>query len=669
MPSYVRQSYDVIINGKGYLLARPGQTGRGQRSWRRRKPPKSDFRIAYGDVQQGELEGEFIVNFDNTPASGWGQQRRLRGGEGRYAYAQNVDARVPGQVILGPLVTAVTLAAISATAPNGNGIMGGFYEFTAGNSGKVYFAWGQFIVGITTSTMAVDAQEDLTEAADLNLANAYVRQVAVFDTYAHLAVANDSTEVAHVLVRQTADGDANFAKGNAGTEYDALCVSADSTGAVLYGAKREDSPSTSQIDKLPSGTAATTGTWTDNNVKIGDTGEICKWLVPYGYQIFAAMPNGFYGFDEALNSPNVLPELRNYRGTSNGLQAWQWHGSLWIPTARGLAFYNGSVGFAGPDVGTTVLKDSGSDHFGNPVSGCGDAEWQYVSYWNGSASGTIYIFAGREDDGSPTGLVWHPIIFLDTASQAAIGCMAITGQTTPPKLLLGRKGTVATALQHCMVSRAENPLQDPLYEYAASGTLYTSEHDCGVAGVSGTLEDITVSFTDVDADETLVVSYSMDHGTTWTQLRNSAGTAVTLNNNTSSPYVGYPVNDSTRVGETVQFKVAFARGSTVTKTPVLLSIKARVIKRYTRVQLIDCTTRIRDDLEDRNGNVCLDSGATLLSNLTDLEGGTTRFTVTDPLGTALTCLLHGDVQVDNPADMDDAYPELLATFRLRVLTV
>lgn len=662
---FTTSPFDLTITSrgvtKGFLLAHKDQVRDGARVWQRQNPLKPDFRYPYPDVQPGQLEGEFIIAFDSGHA-GWGEARRRT--PNRYAFGRNVDARFGGQITLAPLLTAVDCSAArtGTTAPAANPV--GFYEFPAGSSTTVYFAWGQYVVAVadTASPITVSQKSDFRAAAGLNLANAVITQVAVFDRNAHLASYNTSDGTAHTLIRHTAD--ATLAAGNAGTEYDAIVTSADSTGAVLYAVKRESS--LTQIDKLTAGANPTdTANWTDNGIQLGDPGEICRWLTAFRWQVFASQPNGLHAFDEGLNSVNILPDLRFYRNATNGQQALVWHGKLYVPHVRGLFAYDGNnVESVGPVHGLTLGRDTDSRRFGYPTALVGDADWLYVAMWNGTDT---YVFAGQEGEGG--GLVWHPWLYLSAVGP--VTCLYITAQPSGmPRLLLGSK-TEATALEWCELPRADNPLQDPPTSYAASGTFITSTHDAGLPGITMTFEDVVVEVdnlhgttTDAGEQRYITIEYRMADTDSWTSLGDVlAGT----NSATNVIQTLRPASDTT--GRTVQFRVTFNRGTNTDETPVLRTLKARVIKRLTRTELTNLSVQLRDGLLDRFGHEINESAASWRAFLKSLESEATPFTVGDPLGDSLTVLLEGDIKFEESAQFDNQQPEIVATFAVRSLTL
>ena len=255
-----------------------------------------------------------------------------------------------------------------------------------------------------------------------------------------------------------------------------------------------------------------------------------------------------------------------------------------------------------------------------------------------------------------SGMIWHCGEYI--AAQGPFTAMFCTGLNTPPRFFLAQQAATG-ALYYFDLPLSDNPLQEP-QSFNASGTFFTSFHDCGFPGVPKTFEEVIVAGDSLTANETLTISFRTTETAAWTAITGAV---------TSSPTVKRPAAVSS--GEGIQFQVALARGTTVTNTPVLRSLKARMILRPDRATVIQTTVRLEDYQLDRLGHPRPESAKTLVDGLTGLEDDTTPFTVLTPLddgtGTveSLSMLLVGDVEIREAEQQDITAPVRLATLRMR----
>lgn len=597
--------------------------------WQREKPEKADFSVGLPFVQKGSLPGELIIGLDDF-SQGWGQLRQRE--PGRYLYGENVSCIVPGQVTLAPLVTfADRNLSYGAAAVQ-------FFEFPGGST--LYACIGRFITPITPSTVAFGTDIDLG-------AGKAASQVALIDGYAVVANYTVSGGAANNLVKVAS----NEATSNGNTALDAVCAASDSSGAILYAAVR--SGTITSIQKFASGADVTADANWGGDTAFGETGEIYRWLVAYGYEVYGACPIAFTGFDQALNTPNILPWLKYYRTSTNGIGTIHWDDALLIPTIRGLHGYNGSVGDIGPLQETGLRRDENSRFFGTPTGGiAADSDLVYLITDNGTDT---YVWAGRKRDDN-AGLIWHSWLYL--SAKTGFKAATVTGITSPPRMFLARNATTGTYAYLDLPRGTSNPLQDP-QPFAASGILYTCGLDGGQPGTPGVFEGAAFWTESISADETIAVSYRMGLSGSWTSLGTIDNTTVT--NGVATFWLSTPA-----AGEVVQFKLAFARGSTNTNTPVLRGMKVWMIKQAQRRQVIRATLLCQDYETTRQGGIRAESAKTLKDALVALEEGTTVKTLYTPIddGTgsveSLTTLLLGDVKFRAQKTPDFEYPVLVA---------
>jgi hypothetical protein len=115
------------------------------------------------------------------------------------------------------------------------------------------------------------------------------------------------------------------------------------------------------------------------------------------------------------------------------------------------------------------------------------------------------------------------------------------------------------------------PRRISTWEYAASGTLYTPYFDGGFSEWQKVAVSIKLVCSGMSDDETITVSYMKDDETSWSEMAPVAN----RDGLTTIEFNGY-LGDTFRK---IKFKLAFARGSTATKTPILEAF----VFRYYRV--------------------------------------------------------------------------------------
>ena len=106
-------AYDIVLDDRGYMLAREDQIGTGPRRWQVETVGAS---IASQSPKEGQYGNQApIIELPmvwHTGHLGYGDAKQQQ--EGRYHYSVDMDARFPEQIIPGPKVHTL---ATTATAP------------------------------------------------------------------------------------------------------------------------------------------------------------------------------------------------------------------------------------------------------------------------------------------------------------------------------------------------------------------------------------------------------------------------------------------------------------------------------------------------------------------------------------------------------------------------
>lgn len=605
------RNWDITIDGVGYMLAGRDQLDRGELAWERLKPSKPWFGPQPPWLVQGERPDEFYFDFVNTGA-GWGA---FRDGVGDYGYAENTDGRTPGQVTLAPKLNSVNGAVANSVAVNPVAL------FEIPGNTKLWFASGNRLQSFTPS-----GTPSLSSVA--NISPSAYNEVAVGAGVALLAAFDPSSDVADQL-RQITAGEVITQSGGS-LAIDAVCVGADSTGATFIGSLR--SGGISQWKKVPQDAALlTSGNWSSNGVPVGETGEIVRWLFQYGFSTIAGCPSGYYEFDEYLNSVPISPEMAMWRDTAyNFRQSRVWDGDAYLLHSQGLYRYDGEVlEDVTPTRNTGIRQDNNSRRFGFPVAVWPGPRELYCSMWNGTDT---YVFAGTKRNGR---LVWDPIVYtggLTNKGPFTVG--AITGKTAPPRTFMGQLATT-DAIAYWDISRDGNPLQDP-QPFAASGSLYSRFYHLGVPIV---FEEMTVDSSHPSSSETITLDYRTTETGAFSTVPESGATTISASGITTIRSTSFGT------GAGLQWRVNLARGATTTNTPVLRRVRARVLARPPRGQLIRALVVIKEGQVDRRGKPRTESARTLITALKAMESGTATKVVKDPFDSSATCLLDGAVHL------------------------
>lgn len=598
-------AYDILIAGKGYVLARSRQLGTGGRAWSVRSAGAGTARLTptettYGN-QPSVVEAPMVWR---TTHLGYGAERQDI--EGRYNYSVNVDARFPEQVIPGPLITGI------ATAMGANVV--GFFE----QGGLLFVIGGRYCRQIAADNSVVAAQdfgagETATDVLLFN-ENAYIGMGYTEPFWERVPNANPALGWTQAVLLymgyMSLLGSRLWASV---TNHEVQCVAADPMTAIDWGSIHA----------------------------IGDPGEDITSLAELAELLYVGKTEGLYALDSSAIGEMLTPEFRPYGGVDNCRKMGAWHGSMWVPHIRGLLNYQnlGEQGFL--VIPATPGYDSGPD---NPVRGiitamAGDNRWLYAALY--TVSGDTYLMAGREAAGEETRiarLIWHPL-----AHMPGIRCdaMHISGLWTNPRLFFGRDDDVGYII---LPRFTDNPLHDQNCRFNTSGSIYYPAHTWHVP----TTRKVWSS-TEAEADNLLVgryleVYYRIDRSGVWTSLGQM----------NVSPYHILTFPEDT-IGKEIELRVDHYLPLTDTPT-VLRTLLARGAERPRGVSLITAAILCADDLTLRTGARCNRTGATMLAELRALARQTEAVGLTDLTGMRRTVLVLDPVE-EQEAEQEGERPQ------------
>lgn len=611
--------YDVLINQRGYLLARQEQLERGGRAWQVTSQGASIAR-------QGTAE----QRFGNQPATielpivwesahlGYGDERQ-RQQDGRYHYAVDVDARFPEMVIPGPYVNIVDTG-LSTNITS-------FAEF----DGALYFLAGRYV-----KTLG----ENGTISASLDLgSNKAGYNLAVFNNCLYVGQGFGSGDY---LYRRT-DGDGGTWSEDGDVQAGYLLALRDRLYAQV--SSREIAWITGDDDPFDA------GLWSAA-YPVGESTAPITGLTGIGEQCYVAKSDGLYAVDSDGIIGELAPELRAYRSAGTGKHVAAWHGSIWMPHIRGLLEYR-SLGDSGHLIRSVgPARDSLSE---NPVRGtitalAGDDRWLYAALYNNTDT---YILAGREaQSGEETlgRLIWHPL-----AKLAGVKCEAlyISGLWDNPRLFIGAGPNLAYII---LPRWTDNPLSDSNCRFARSGRIYYSAHDSHVPATFKLYKSLEVEVEGADSDNYVDVYYRVD-GADWAFAGRADREGVTT----------LELDPYGVAGKTLEVRINFTLADN-TRSLRLRRVVARGAERPQLIDVITAVIRCADRLALNNGAHDSRTGAEILRELWALPGLNQSVTLVDTIGSERQVLVQSPIDERETAQQAGQSREVLATVRMSLFS-
>ena len=550
---------------------------------------------------------------------------------GTYHWGDNVDGTEPGQVILGPLRTELTIAATAGGDPVG------FFEL----GGRMYAIWSRYIREIGTLSGTP------TDTADVDFgAGEHVSDVKIFRNAAMVALGG--ADAFQSRATGAAPGTYTAADSTLTADYFAV------TEAFLYRADADGS-NTRVVSCPTSSSPLTAANWSSEIDVGGDSGVSFTDLESFGYQVLVGKRDGVYNTNRLGFTPNMLEELKEYVDAANGRGMHRHGGMMYIPHLRGLIRYDGG---GSQTVGLEKLQGHGHTNLG-PINGVyraltSDGTWLYVAVWNGTDT---YILKYKEIVRGESVLgVWHN---LGVWAANQVTGMHVTGLSgTNPSLWLAST-TNELVSRYFLPASSKSPIQDTGYTYAASGTIYMGKLYMGSDVNNKVFTEVTIEGDNLAVGaETLTMSYRTSAAVPWVTTGFTATTAVT-----SSPTT-LTLNAAGRFLET---NVALARGSTTTKTPVLRRMLIRCI------QFVDFMRHITVKVLLTTGPQVLE-GAVMAENIQTTEGAyavlralensTTALTLKDPFGSTRTVYVVDPITVETFEGLPGEEAIVIATIHL-----
>lgn len=599
--------YDILIDGKGYMLARADQLGRSGRAWQVELQGASIAQEPPGAARWGNQPASIELPVVwSTAHLGYGEDRQQT--VGRYHYAVGMDARFPGMILPGPEATVVSTGLADPVTK--------FAEI----GGSLLFLAGRYVKRFTSAGAIADERDLGSGMSGVDM--------EVFNGNLYVGLGFGSGAYIH---RRTAAGtwsqDDDVLRGHMVVLSDRLWASS----------------GTAEV-KSVAADPMTAADWSAG-YKIGDPGAAITALAAVGDLLYIGKEEGLFALDATGVAAQLTPELRPWGGSENCRGMRPWHGALWVPHRRGLYRYEdlGDTGFH------VTSAQPGREAVDNPVRGqvtalAGDDHWLYAALWTGSDS---YILAGRE---TAEGMIWHPILFL-----AGRQCLAlhISGLWSSPRLFFGAGPDVGYII---LPRQADNPLSDPDCRYATSGRFYYASHDSGVPATTKLYKSIEVHAEGLDAYNWIDVYLALDDGQ-WQY----AGRAD------RSPVSMLPLDPRGLAGKRLRIRLNYHLQASTSRFRVL-DVVARAAERPELVAVVAAVIRCADRLPTNGPELCPRTGAEMAAELRALAELHRSVTLVDPAGGTRQVLVLGPVQEQEVEQEGRLAQELLLTVRMAVFS-
>lgn len=461
------------------------------------------------------------------------EQKYFHGGMGeefhaadstRYYKSPGCDARRRGAVLLGPKYAKATTDAMSAPVINIT-VYGGHTWASADDD---LLKWN-------TATSNWDVVHTAAAAiTDMCVWSAYLIIAQGFATDLHIW--NGSSVVGSVQVKPKYVG---------------------TVGSTLWG-------SFSDYTIKSSTNPLAGGSWSGATT-VGSTNTVITDILSHPDTVLVATRDAFYEIGSVVNT-NLLPELLQESDTNTGINSVCWHSSAYVASGTGnLWEYD-----LGSDIITSlppaISVPGQADFVGRIMAMDGDPDFLYVLM---DYATKVELLAGRwvSDD-----FIWHHLAEITlTDASGNIKCARISNSDSVKKLWLGCSDESTDGIYYVhspAISAYGDLTSDTDYQFQTSGDFYTGWLRGAYLYDLKTFYSIEVRTADTTATETIIVSYRLKDGDSFTAL----GTITT--DVIGDPII-FPLNI---IGTKIQLKFTFASGAS-TATPQLIDFTLYALAR------------------------------------------------------------------------------------------
>lgn len=576
-----RGKYDLELGTVGCIVV---GADRGEPVWRVESIP--------AEADQTATIAEVPARWD-TWHLGYGFGERHV--DGCYHYAENIDARWPGMLIMGPLVTTVTLTA------DGTNRVSSIFEQVSGANTYLYVLHGRYCsrIDLTNDTEVAIPNPADADGIDFGSSVVATKAVAFQDdanavmTYVGFSGSTNIYEFSGTAWTQATDN------------VDALYWTKDwSDAANSYRVWR--ALGTNSVRTCPTGSdplldASWSTAWT-----VGDTSAAITGMVAADYNVvFVAKRDGLYRLDPTGRNHNVLDSVGFLRDADNGVNVgWDGH-AICYPHLLGLLEYEpGSNEIRAIHPGAATGNRS-------PVRGIVTAQafagiWHWVAIYNGTDT---YLLAGRyptAGEALPPGWVgpkiWHPLVKL-----ASVRCDALhfSGLTSPPRLWFGSGVNVA----YIRIPKSGDVAAEAdtgNLRFAASGSIYLSPRDWVQPGAPKALLGVDIENVGLSTSTYVDAYWRLDGGgwQHWGRATERGRTTLRLPSGTWRP-------------NQAELRFDVTNGDT-TATPRIKPIIAKAAIRPKLRDLVTTAVSCEDNGRLRDGSPDRRKGASILLSLQEL---------------------------------------------------
>ena len=299
----------IQLDSQEYRLARQQTTqaafGPSARRWQVDRKPITTKRLLRSNVRPGEIEGEYVITYDDWSKGVTGDHNPL---PGTVYECRNVNPTSSGRL----LGVGYPLSVLATTDTEGGPCFIGRLAAT------LYIVWGRYVYTYSGGT--------LTLSKDFG-AGKLATDAVVFGN--ELVVAMGTTEKIWKLVPGT--GIWTQAGDNVYAEY--LAVVEDK----LWKAQ------SFTIESLASGDDPLTLTNWSASITIGDSTILITDLNAYGERVAVSKENGLFMGDSAAIFPNVLPQLETMVDRRNGQPTFVRGSQIFYCHQKGCILYDSGV--------------------------------------------------------------------------------------------------------------------------------------------------------------------------------------------------------------------------------------------------------------------------------------------------------------------------------------
>lgn len=429
-------------------------------------------------IRQGSLSQADRSNESTAAQDSWHEgfglgEIRDPGDVRRYHYAQNVDARTRGQLILGPQQSSTAF-----TTPADAEAILQFVEFDSawyGVGARRVFKWN-------SGAGTWDTDKDMGASAA-----AIKGAAAVFGDYLVVG-AGGSVDYWRRSTAGVWDQPA------AGIKAQLMSI----VGKTLWRVFSKN--------QLSSSTDFTT--WT-TAVSIGDSNKQAVLLADYNGNPHIGKPEGFFEYD-GTSVQNRLPELGYRIAAANTRGGKPSRGKVYLPVGPALWQYTAdAVQVEGkPTRSAEVLAPGITRQSTNEVRGTIEDLWPDVDFLWGvmkAQSGNYYIVAY---DYNPTpGHGWHQVAMPGTTAITALG--RFQDSSGNPRLWYSE----GTSIKYFLLPKdALNPYVDTAYRYSLIGDIYLAVEADVFDDVSKSYLSLKFEVENVTSARYVEIAYALDGG-------------------------------------------------------------------------------------------------------------------------------------------------------------